>query len=273
MQKHQIIQSPNSAQTIPFLDTYHPNMTRIFDYLGGGSANFEIDRLVANQMAAIMPSLPNWIRLRRAFVSEAAPKLTCEGFEQFLDLGTGMPSEDLIHSFVDDVIIIYSDINIVAISYSQSFFSEMPLVDYIFGDARELDAVFNHPTVNQLLNLDKKVAIGLNLLPLILLPADMKRMAQELYEWAPIGSQLFLILQCRGENDLPESYSEFIQVTESTGMPLRLHSLKQNLEMLAPWKPLVFEPITSFLGLPNDFDIGTEEDGISMTFHAVFFVK
>lgn len=247
-------------------------MTRIFDYLSGGSANFEIDRIVANQMSALMPSLPNWARLRRAFVSEAAPRLKSDGFEQFLDLGTGMPCEDLIHTFVNDAAIIYSDINIVAISYSKSYFSKMPLVEYIYGDARELDDVFNHQTVTRLLNPERKIAIGLNFLPIILPPDDLKHMAYELYEWASVGSQLFLIVLSR-EDDFPETYSAFRKLTESIGMPLRLHSLKQNLEMLAPWKPLVLEPITTFLGLPIDFDFGIKENNISITFHAALFVK
>lgn len=272
-QKHQVIRPPDSTPTISFLDTSIPNMTRILDYLSGGSAYFEIDRIVAKQMTAVMPSFPNWIRLRRAFLSEAAPILKEEGFEQFLDFGSGMPSEDLIHSFVEDVAIVYSDINIVAISYGNNYFSEMPLVEYIYGQVKELDDIFAHPTVQQLINLESKVALGLNLMPMVFLPDEMKKMAQELYDWAPAGSRLFFVVQSRAENDLPESYSNFTHAALKTGLPFQLYTLQQNLDMLAPWKPLLLEPLTDFLGLPNDYAIGTEEDDISLTFHAAFFVK
>jgi len=274
MKKHQAIKSPDSSQTILFLDTAVPNLTRIFDFFSGGSANFEIDRQAAAQMTALMPSLPHWIRLRRAFTAEAALILQKEGFNQFLDLGTGMPSEDLIHTFVQDATVIYSDINIVAINYGEGFFSQTPSVDYIFAEVRQLDDLFNHPTVQQKLNRNEKIAIGLNLLPLILLPDDVKRMAHELYAWAPTGSRLFLVVQsCEDDKEFPESYTQFLEVTQTTGMTLELHTLEQNIKMLSPWEPLLLEPILSFLGLPDDFAHKLENDGMDVQFQAAFFVK
>ncbi len=68
-----------------FLDTSVPNLARIFDYLAGGITNFEADRQAAAQMLQIIPSLGKWVRLRRAFVQEAASQLHQAGFRQFLD--------------------------------------------------------------------------------------------------------------------------------------------------------------------------------------------
>lgn len=273
MTTHHYIKSPDSTQTIPFLDTSTPNMTRIFDYLSGGSANFEIDRQITKQMAELMPSLHNWVCFRRAFIAEAVPQLQADGFTQFLDLGSGMPSNDLIHTFADQATIIYSDINIVAISYGEDFFSKLPTVAYIFGDARNIAGIVSHAKVRQMFDSQQKVAIGLNALPLVLSPADMKRMVRDLFDWAAPGSFLFLVLQTRGDGELPDSYLRFIEITKLTGMPLTVYTLEQTLETLQPWQPILLEPITSFLGLPEDFITESDHENMDMTFHAVFLSK
>ena len=108
-----------------YLDTAVPNKARIFDYLLGGDANFKADRAAAAKISRIIPSLPKWVRLRRAFVQEAAYTLYQNGFNQFLDLGSGMPTENDLHVAVPKANIVYSDTNPVAVSYGQSLFAEL----------------------------------------------------------------------------------------------------------------------------------------------------
>ena len=72
--------SPDQPNTSAFLDTSLPNLSRIFDYLMGGTANFEVDRQAAHEMLKRLPSLRKWIRLRRAVIQEAAHHLHREGF-------------------------------------------------------------------------------------------------------------------------------------------------------------------------------------------------
>ena len=117
--------------TSAFLDTSLPNVARIFDYLVGGTANFEVDRQAAAEMLKILPSLRKWTRLRRAFIQEAAQILYSEGFTQFLDLASGVPSNDHLHAFAPDCRIVYSDINPVAVSYGRSLFSDQENIAYI----------------------------------------------------------------------------------------------------------------------------------------------
>jgi hypothetical protein len=273
MSKHQ-----NKSFHVPeepslFLDTNLPNMARIFDYLGGGSAHFESDREAAAQMIVLIPSLKKWVRLRRAFIQEAVLQLTSEGFFQYLDLGSGMPSDDQIHQFTPTSRVIYSDINPVAVSYGNSLFNDLPLVDYILGDAIDVEAIFNHSVVKKVINLEDKVAIGLNALLLFLSPEYNKQLAQALYQWAPEGSKLFLVFQTRADIELPERYEQFVELTKKAGLPLHIYPLDHYIDVLQPWQIDEVTPLTQYLGLPEDFISKDDQEGIGMMFYAAFLIK
>lgn len=256
-----------------FLDTSLPNLARIFDYLVGGTAHFEVDRQAANEMLKILPSLRKWVRLRRAFIQEAAQILHNEGFTQFLDLASGMPSDDHLHTFAPGCHIVYSDINPVAVSYGRSLFTDREDIAYIRGNGRNPQQLIMAPEILKLIQLDKPVAIGLNSLQLFLTEPHVRHLAQTLYDWAPVGSKLFLVFQTHGELEMPESYYEFLNLCRQSQLPIELHTLENSVEMLHPWHPSLVEPITQFLGLPEDFINDADREGINMAFYAAFLLK
>lgn len=262
-----------NPDTSLFLDITSPNTARIFDYLAGGAAHFEVDRQAAEQMLQLVPSLRKWVRLRRAFIQEAVQRLFTAGFRQFLDLGSGMPAEEHIHAYVPGGRIIYSDINPVAVAYGNSLFAELENVTYIQGDVREVQAILTAPAVQQQIDGRQKVAIGLNALTLFLPEADNRRLAQALFEWASPGSNLFLVFQAHAGGDATEKYLRFQAMCAGAGLPVQLYTLEQHVDLLKPWCPLQIEPITEFLGLPADFITETDRGGIGMSFYAAFLTK
>lgn len=263
---------PRSNSSI-FLDTSVPNVARIFDYMVGGTTNFEVDRQAAAEMLKILPSLRKWVRLRRAFIQEAAHILHKEGFTQFLDIASGMPSDDHIHAFAPGCRIVYSDINPVAVSYGRSLFSNHETIAYIRGNGREPEAIVRAPEVLKLIHMDKPVAIGLNGVQLFMPASDVRHMAQTFFEWAPVGSKLFLVFQTHGKMEDPENYYRFQDLCRQAQLPVELNTLADSVEMLNPWHPSLVEPITQFLGLPEDFITKEDGEGINMAFYAAFLLK
>ena len=271
--KTEIDKTEDVPDTSPFFDISQPNLARIFNYLIGGSAHFEVDREEAERMLTIMPSLRKWTRLRRAFVQEAVFDLDQKGFKQFIDLAAGMPAEDHIHHFLPRADIVYSDINPVAISHGNSLFANLPRVNYLMGDAKKIDQFLINLTNEQLINGNEKVAIGLNALFLFLSPSECKQLAQELYDWAPQGSQIFLAFQTRADIPLSTNYQQYIERTKRVGLPLQLYLFDQYVDMLKPWQPLFVEPLPKYLGLPDDFMTDEDQEGIGVAFYAAFLGK
>ena len=93
-------------------DASQPSAARIYDYLLGGSHNFEIDREVAQQVLEISPFMPKMFRQIRWFLGEATRRLCEKGFRKFLDFASGLPTMDHIHEIAPEgTKIIYSDID------------------------------------------------------------------------------------------------------------------------------------------------------------------
>lgn len=256
-----------------YLDTAVPHIARIFDYLLGGTANFEADREAAEKLLHIIPCLRQWVRLRRAFIQEAAHTLSKAGFSQFLDLGSGMPTENLLHASVPTACIVYFDTNPVAVSYGQSLFAEFVNIDYIYGDARHINEIFTAPAVRRLVDLQDKIAIGLNALPLFLTQVEISRLAQALYHWAHTGSQIFVVLQTCSEQTAPDQFEQLMAPGHIAGLPMHFHTLDQNLEMMQPWRPESIQPLTTFLGLPDDFASNVDQESTGLVLYAAFLSK
>lgn len=262
-----------STSTASFLNTEMPNLARIFDYLSGGSINYEADRQAAQSMLTIIPSLAKWVRLRRAFIQEAAAQLHTSGFRQFLDFGSGMPADDHIHAFAPEANIVFSDLNPVAVSYGQGLFSDHERIAYIRGDVRQIEQVFMAPEVRRLIDLQQPTAIGLNGIMLFLNMEENQHMAQALHEWAPEGSKIFMVFQTRADKEMPAEYDQFRQMCRSAGLPIELYTYKKSIDIMQPWQPVSIQPITEFLELPNDFISPDDETAIGLAFYAVFLEK
>jgi hypothetical protein len=68
-----------------------PNIARVYDYLLGGSHNFDADRVAAAEFLARWPDARQTMAANRAFLGRAVRYLAGQaGIRQFLDVGSGM---------------------------------------------------------------------------------------------------------------------------------------------------------------------------------------
>jgi len=69
----------------------------MYDYFLGGYHNFEIDRKAADAAIAIYPDFALVMRANRAFLRRAVEYLVAQGVDQFLDIGSGIPTVGNVH--------------------------------------------------------------------------------------------------------------------------------------------------------------------------------
>ena len=80
----------------------HP--ARIYNYWLGGKDNFAADRQAAQEVLDVMPVIAQVARSNRMFLSTAVNYLVAQaGIRQFLDIGTGLPTEDNTHEVAQNV--------------------------------------------------------------------------------------------------------------------------------------------------------------------------
>jgi hypothetical protein len=73
----------------------------MYDYMLGGTHNFQIDRDATEQFRAHMPDLADAAWANRGFHGRAAKWMAIEGeIRQFIDIGSGLPTQSNTHEVV-----------------------------------------------------------------------------------------------------------------------------------------------------------------------------
>lgn len=84
--------SPGTPE--PTLDTSVAHNARVWDYWLGGKDNFAADREAGDHVARMFPLIADVARADRAFLVRAVEYLAgTAGIRQFLDIGTGLPTD------------------------------------------------------------------------------------------------------------------------------------------------------------------------------------
>jgi hypothetical protein len=141
-------ESAEAGDEISPFDTSVARQARIYDYLLGGKDNFAADREAATQAIAAFPGLAAWARNNRAFLARAVQYLVSEaGVRQFLDIGTGLPTEENTHEVAQRIApesrIVYVDNDPVVLVHARALLTSSPegATAYIQADLRDPDTI------------------------------------------------------------------------------------------------------------------------------------
>ncbi len=150
--------------TLNGFDTKTPNVARIYDYLLGGKDNFAADREAAEQLIQAIPDVGAIARDNRSFLGRVVRYLATEGgIRQYLDLGSGLPTQANVHELAEGVAtgvrVVYVDSDPVVASHGQALLASGGQVAMVLGDLRDPASVLGHPEVTGLLDLSRPVAV------------------------------------------------------------------------------------------------------------------
>ena len=86
------------------IDASVPNSARIWNYWLGGKDNYPVDREAGDQFSQVFPNIIAVTRASRAFLTRAVEYLARDAqIQQFLDIGTGLPTTDNTHEVAQRV--------------------------------------------------------------------------------------------------------------------------------------------------------------------------
>ena len=153
-------------QTDPALskvDVDRPSSARIYDYFLGGAHNFEVDRRAATDMVKTHPAIGLGMQANRSYLRRAVRYLSEQGIDQFLDLGSGIPTVGNVHEIAQranpDAHVVYVDVEPIAVTHSNTILTGNDKAIAIQADMRDSDAVFGHPDTTRLLDFSRPVAL------------------------------------------------------------------------------------------------------------------
>lgn len=140
-----------------------PNTARVYDYWLGGANNFVEDREHGERMKQVLPDIVEISRANRGFLQRAVTELAALGIDQFLDLGSGLPSAGNVHEIVRKLIpaakVVYVDIDPVTVEYGRAILAGTSDVEILCADLRDSRAVLGSDQVAKCLDLNRPVCL------------------------------------------------------------------------------------------------------------------
>lgn len=154
----------NNQDWVPAgVDTKVANAARVYDYMLGGSHNFLADQDVARALAAVNPEIRALAWANRSFLGRAVRFLGEAGIRQFLDIGSGIPTQGNVHEIAQEAgfpaKVVYADIDQVAIAHSRAILADNPDAAIIDGDVREPEKILANEQTRRLLDFTQPVGL------------------------------------------------------------------------------------------------------------------
>jgi S-adenosyl methyltransferase len=169
---------------------------RIYDYILGGVHNFPADQEAARKLIAELPVVPAAARVNRAVLRRMVAYLAGIGVQQFLDVGSGMPTESNVHEIAQqlnpEARVVYVDIDPVAVSESLEILDGNKLATAVHGNLRAPHAILDNPQVREMLDFDQPIALMLMAMLHFVPDADAYEAVSQLIDGLPPGSHLAL---------------------------------------------------------------------------------
>jgi SAM-dependent methyltransferase len=188
----------------PDVDTKRANVARVYDYWLGGTHNFLADQDAGRAIAAIEPNVRAIAHANRAFLRRAVRFLTAAGIRQFLDIGSGIPTEGNVHEIAGPAArVAYVDVDPVAIAHSKAILAGNPDAVIIEGDVRDPAAILAHRDLRRLIDFGQPVGLLLvGVLHFIAADDDPWQIVAMLRDALAPGS--YLVLCHATDDDRPE---------------------------------------------------------------------
>ena len=145
------------------VDIETPSAARMYDFFLGGSYNFASDRLLARQYMQVLPDMPIIARAQRAVLNRAVRYMAEQGIDQFLDLGSGIPTVGNVHEIAQQVNpearTVYVDVDPVAVAHATALLEHDGRTGVIQADVRNVGHVMAQPIIGELLDLSRPVGV------------------------------------------------------------------------------------------------------------------
>ncbi|HLV76082.1 S-adenosyl methyltransferase [Actinomadura hallensis] len=148
----------------PGIDPTTPTFARVYDYFLGGKDNFAADREVADMVMQLVPEAPVVARGNRAAIERAVTYMASDvGIDQFIDIGSGLPTASNVHQFARDANpaarVVYIDNDPIVLAHGRALLTESGVATFIQGDLYEPEKIFTDPALTGMIDLSRPVGV------------------------------------------------------------------------------------------------------------------
>ncbi|SDC26956.1 SAM-dependent methyltransferase [Streptomyces prasinopilosus] len=241
------------------IDTSKPHTARMYDWYLGGKDNYPVDEAMGRQMLALDPRVPVMARVNRAFMQRATRWLAGRGIRQFLDIGTGIPTEPNLHQVAQEIApdarVVYCDNDPIVLAHAGALLrgTDEGVTEYLQADVRDPESILEG--ARKVLDFDRPVALSLIALLHFVPDEDgAHELVARLLAELPSGSHL--VISHATPDFTPEESRAATEKLKAAGVTLALRSREEftrffdGLELVDPgvqvphlWHPELGEPV------------------------------
>ncbi|WP_405905791.1 MULTISPECIES: SAM-dependent methyltransferase [unclassified Streptomyces] len=238
------------------IDTSRPHPARVYDWWLGGKDNYPVDEELARKIAAADEAAVRSARSNRRFMHRATRVVAQAGIHQFLDIGTGIPTEPNLHQVAQEIVpaakVVYADNDPIVLRHAEALLrgTAEGATDYVHADFRDPDTILRLAAEH--LDFDRPVALSLVALTHYLDDAPDGDDVYGLLEGyvAALAPGSFVILSQVTPDLSPETIGKVAGLFRASGTPFHPRTRAEftrfldGLELLAPgvvpavdWRP------------------------------------
>lgn len=145
------------------IDANIPTAARMYDHYLGGKDNYAADRAACEELDKVVPSTRALAVNNRRFLQRVVRTLAAEhGIRQFLDHGSGLPTQDNVHQVAQGVDpesrVVYVDNDPMVLVHGRALLDQNDRTAVIQADMRDTEGIFSHPDTQRLIDFSQPAA-------------------------------------------------------------------------------------------------------------------
>jgi hypothetical protein len=149
------------------IDATVPTAARMYDHYLGGKDNYTADRAACEELDKVVPSTRALALNNRRFLQRMVRTLAEDyGIRQFLDHGSGLPTQDNVHQVAQRVDptshVVYVDNDPMVLVHGRALLEQDDRTAVIQADIRDTEAIFSHEETRRLIDFSRPVAVLFN---------------------------------------------------------------------------------------------------------------
>ncbi|MFD2803143.1 SAM-dependent methyltransferase [Prauserella oleivorans] len=151
------------AKSVPVIDESVASIARVYDVFLGGKNNYESDRQVANAVIEKIPQTLQFAQEHRAWLIRVVRFLAKAGIDQFLDCGSGLPTQENTHQAAQrvnpDATVVYVDNDPIVAVHGRALLEENDHTHFVQGDLTKPAELLADPDVTGVLDFSRPIAL------------------------------------------------------------------------------------------------------------------
>ncbi|MFB9966233.1 SAM-dependent methyltransferase [Sinosporangium siamense] len=197
------------------IDTTRPSIARAYDVVLRGKDNFEVDRAFVAEIAKVVPEIFDVATYNRQILGRGVRFMSSAGIDQFLDLGSGLPTIENTHQVAQRARpgsrVVYVDNDPMVLAHGRVFLEENDDTAVVTSDLREPAAILNDEAVRRLIDFDRPVGVMLvGILHHLHDSEDPKGIVEAYMAAVPPGSHLFITHFCASSQDSRDAEEKYL---------------------------------------------------------------